>query len=95
MGTLSWNISAVSMLIPPHEAIVKIDNVRREDGFFTAAATLCNSLVAGGVSSSRVQIGWITGCNDWPEAGQHWMIRVLGYDHPSGTWLAHALIRES
>lgn len=90
MESPKW-IDDVLLLLPPVETVVCIDNVALEKGTYVATAIMDCPLG----SSDRVQIGWVSCCNDAPQDGQEWLIQVLGYDIPSNTWIARALLRES
>lgn len=78
-------------LMPTKETVVRIRHVAIEWGMHVALAFMDRPIG----SSNRVQIGWNPFCNDVPQNGQDWSIRVLGYDIPSDTWIAMALMRQS
>jgi hypothetical protein len=79
-------IGDLAVLLPAVELEVSLQTVFQEEGVFMATADH---------QGQRIQVGWICRCNDHPEVGQVWLVRVLGYDKPSKIWLAYALIRES
>ena len=68
---------------PAREQVVEIEHVYQTEGVFAAMAA-CDS----------VTVGWRLGCNDWPEVGQRWLVRLLGFDVATGTLIAQALMRE-
>lgn len=84
-------VREVRLLVPTQETVVRISNVTIEQGVHVALAVMDHPIG----SSNRVQVGWVTCCNDVPRNGQDWLIQVLGYDIPSKTWIARALMRES
>lgn len=81
---LSRIIAEVAVIMPAAEQVVTLEHVSIEAGMFVALA-----------DGGRLNIGWLHGCNDFPEVGQQWFVRVLGIDLPTGVQLAHALMRES
>ena len=64
------------------QSYVTLEEVTIADGVFYAMA-----------DSGRVCVVWRRGCNDWPEVGQRWEVRILGSDVASGIMSAQALIR--
>jgi hypothetical protein len=77
-------LAEVAVIMPAQERVVTLEHVATIDGCFAAIA-----------DDGQLNVGWLHSCNDFPEVGQQWLVRVLGIDLPTGVLIAHALMRES
>lgn len=74
--------NSVVAVFPATEKVVELDYVYETDGMYAAMA-----------EQGAVTVGWRLCCNDYPEVGQRWLIRILGFDVATGIWIAQALMR--